>query len=56
MPLHVSGTMYSSSGGQNCIIQHLVSLHSIGGRPVCRLGEESLNLRTGRQDFVHQVG
>jgi len=21
-----------SSGGQNCIIQHLVSLHSVGGR------------------------
>jgi len=26
--------MRSSSGGQNCIIQHLVSSHSIGGRPV----------------------
>jgi len=25
MPLHVSTTMCSSSGGQNCIIQHLVS-------------------------------
>ena len=25
MPLHVSSTMCSSSGGQNCIIQHLVS-------------------------------
>jgi fructose-1,6-bisphosphatase/sedoheptulose 1,7-bisphosphatase-like protein len=24
-PLHVSSTMCSSSGGQNCIIQHLVS-------------------------------
>ena len=24
MPLHVSSTMCSSSGGQNCIIQHLV--------------------------------
>ena len=23
-----------SSGGQNCIIQHLVSPHSVGGRPV----------------------
>ena len=23
----------SSSGGQNCIIQHLVSSHSVGGRP-----------------------
>jgi len=26
-PLHVSSTMCSSSGGQNCIIQHLVSSH-----------------------------
>jgi len=24
----------SSSGGQNCIMQHLVPSHSIGGRPV----------------------
>jgi len=24
----------SSSGDQNCIIQHLVSSHSVGGRPV----------------------
>ena len=29
--------LYSSSGGQNCIIQHLVSSHSVGGRPVHRL-------------------
>ena len=28
-----------SSGGQNCVIQHLVSSHSAGGRPVRRLGE-----------------
>jgi len=34
MPEHVSSTMCSSSGGQNCIIQHLVSSHSVGGRPV----------------------
>jgi len=26
--------MCSPSGGQNCIIQHLVSSHSAGGRPV----------------------
>jgi len=26
-PLHVSSTMCSSSGGQNCIIQHLVLSH-----------------------------
>jgi len=31
----------SSSGGQNCIIQHLVSSHSVGRRPVHRLGEDS---------------
>ena len=30
----------SSSGGQSFIIQHLVSSHSVGGRPVRRLGEE----------------
>jgi len=40
MPLQVSSTMCSSSGGQNCIIQHLVSSHSVGGRPVHRLGED----------------
>jgi len=34
MPLHVSSTMCSSSGGQNCIIQHLVSSPSVGDRPV----------------------
>jgi len=34
MPLHVSSTMCLSSGGENCIIQHLVSSHSVGGRPV----------------------
>jgi len=32
MHLHVSSTMCSSSGDQNCIIQHLVSSHSVGGR------------------------
>jgi len=30
----------SSSGGQNCTIQHLVSSHSVGGRPVHRLRED----------------
>jgi len=24
----------SSPGGQNCVIQHLVSSHCVGGRPV----------------------
>jgi len=36
MPVHVSSTMCSSTGGQNCIIQHLVSSHSVDGRPVHR--------------------
>jgi len=45
MPLHVSSTMCSSSGGHNCIIQHLVSSHSVGGRP---LQMSSFNLCTGR--------
>ena len=30
----------SSSGGQNCTIQRLVSSHSAGGRPVHRLRED----------------
>ena len=42
MPLHVSSTMCSSSGVQNYIIQHLVSSHSVGGRPVNRMREDSL--------------
>ena len=41
MPLHVSSTMCSSSGGQNCIIQHVLSSHyPVGGRPVHRLRED----------------
>ena len=31
--------MCSSPGGQNCIIQHLVSSHSVGGHPVHRTAE-----------------
>jgi len=27
-------TLCSSSGGQSCITKHLVSSHSVGGRPV----------------------
>jgi hypothetical protein len=38
----------SSSGGQIVLVQHLVSLLSVGGRPVHRLGEDSPNLCTGR--------
>jgi hypothetical protein len=34
----------SSSGGQNCIIQHLVSSQSVGGSPVYRLREDSLSI------------
>ena len=30
MPLHVSSTMCSSSGGRNCTIQPLVSSHTAG--------------------------
>jgi len=41
MPLHVSSTMYSSSGVLNCIIQHLLSSHSVDGRPVHRFREDS---------------
>jgi len=48
IPLHVLSTMCSSSGGQNCIIQRLVSSQSVGGRPVHRVREDSLTLCTGR--------
>ena len=41
MPLHVSSTMCSSSGGQNCIMQHLVLSHYVGGPPVHRLIKDS---------------
>ena len=44
MPLHVSSTTCSSSGGQNCIIQHLVSSHSVGGRPVDRLRADCISI------------
>ena len=39
MPLHVSSTMCSSSTGRNCIKQHLVSSHCVGGLSVHRLRE-----------------
>jgi len=38
--ISISSTMCSSLGGQNCIIQHWVSSHSVGGRPVHRLRED----------------
>jgi len=31
----------SASGSQNCIIQHVVSSHTVGGRPVHRLREDT---------------
>jgi len=36
MPVHVSSTMCSSSGGENCIMQPVASgiITPIGGRPV----------------------
>jgi len=37
-----SSTMCSSPGGQNCSIQHLVSSHTVGGRPVHRLRADFL--------------
>ena len=40
MLLQVSSTMCSSSGGQNCIIQHLVLSYTVGGRPVHGLRED----------------
>ena len=40
----IRALLCSSSGGQNCIIQHLVSSHTVGGRPVHRLREDSQNV------------
>jgi len=34
MPLHVSSTVVLIINRTNCIIQHLVSSHSVGGRQV----------------------
>ena len=39
--------MCSSSGGQNCIIQSVVSSHSVGGRPVHRLREDWMECSPG---------
>ena len=44
MPLHVSSTVCSSSGGQNCITASGI-ITPLGGRPVHRLRED---LCTGR--------
>jgi len=40
MSVHISSTMRSSSGGQNCIMQHLVIITPVGSRPVHRLRED----------------
>ena len=55
MPLHVSSTMCSSSGGQNYIIQHLVSSHSVGGRPVHRLREDCSHLLKFSFNFINSL-
>ena len=41
-------TSCSSSGGQIVLIEHLLSLFTVSGRPVHRLREFSLNLCTGQ--------
>ena len=55
MPLHVSSTVCLSSGGQNCIIQHLVSSHSVGGRSAHRLREEERGERRVLSQPVHRT-
>jgi len=40
-PYMFRALMCSSSGGQNCIIQHLISSHPVGGHLVHRLREDS---------------
>ena len=48
----------SSSGVQNCIIQHLVSSHCVGGRPVRRLKEDCApdgHLQVWRYQMVYNI-
>ena len=40
MPLHVSSTVVLIIRRSNCVIQHLVPSHSVGGRPVHGLRED----------------
>jgi len=40
MAQHVSSKVVLIIRRSNCIIQHLVSSHCLGGRPVCRLRED----------------
>ena len=55
MPVHVSSTMCSLSGGQNFIIQHPVSSHSVGGRPVHRLREDSKQVEAYNKLITKQI-
>jgi len=55
MPVHVLSTMCSSSGGHNCIVQHLVSSHSVGSHPVHRLGEDSCAMDGHLQVWRYQM-
>ena len=48
MPLHVSNTMFSSSGGQKLYYTVSGIITPVGGGSVHRLRESSLNLSTGR--------
>jgi len=48
MSLHVSNTICSSSGGQNCYYTAYGIITPVGGRPVRKMRHDSLNLRTGR--------
>jgi len=43
MPLDVSSTVVLIIRRSNCIIQHLVSSHSVGGRSVRRMREEDFS-------------
>ena len=43
MPLHVSSTMCSSLGGQNCYTASGI-ISPVGGRPVHRLREDNFDL------------
>jgi len=53
MPLHVSNTMRSSSGGKNCIIQHLVSSHLQVAIPCTGAHVEAYNKLIIKQKFVY---
>jgi len=52
MSPYVSSTMCSSSGGQNCIIQHSGIITPVGGRPVHRLRPLSTRAPDGHLQSV----